>query len=869
MKPLNLFILALIALSVIGSASAEIIVTRYDHNAFFDSPYQTTRVCGCGSATDYFTLENVGDFPANFQFTLESEADWIQMQREYQYLQPGEKTQIAVTLTPACGVETDTSYRIYAQSQFGRFRAVDRQVTAHTCESINFHLEQAHDEILPCETNEFSLTVQNTATFTDTYYIDSDPETEIEQRTLELAPGESETVQASRTLSCDVSGPQEVNFYVTSKVSENFHEKTARYDINRDYEFQLAPVGTQDVCAEVSSETEILITNIAQTPNTYFLSVDKDYASLSEAEFDLQPGLSKRVKLTVEPTEAHVGEQNVQLTARTENGDLVKTLDVPYEVSDCYEHTLHAVPAANTVCAGMTNFTIQLANRGDTTERYSLQSDGDLFSQLSAKDVVLRPGERADILLNVGIPDMDADWTVNVHTEQTPGISSSIAIPITSVSNAACTEIQPTVTEFEVHPDHEVIPIILEHRGIEAATYELSYEGDLFTLAEESIFLAPGEQGTIHLVTEDKAADLSLGEHVQKFTATSHRAQYRDDFEIEVEKRTLWDRFVERAAFGQAGQTDWCFIVVVILTIIAALMLIGLLLSLVGFIDFELGAAAFNAKSGWQSVLLLIALIALVAAAIAGTQTGDAQEVMYEEPFQGSNYSQLYHEFAEGETYRLDLDRYFIDPDNEDALSFADNQPEHLDIKYEGSTATIRHERGFTGQDKVVFTAIDQEGATADSPIMSINVIGKVRTTFGQFVADYCLMIAWLLVMIMALTAVGLLAVARKREDRTGIVSHDPHTTAYPVEKHLGVPATQPRRGTQVSGDVVAGDKVTYVGKQPENLYIGSKNGGKAHKPTCGMLGRINTENRRTFKSKEGAIKAGYTNCKVCRSFEE
>ena len=56
---------------------------------------------------------------------------------------------------------------------------------------------------------------------------------------------------------------------------------------------------------------------------------------------------------------------------------------------------------------------------------------------------------------------------------------------------------------------------------------------------------------------------------------------------------------------------------------------------------------------------------------------------------------------------------------------------------------------------------------------------------------------------------------------------------------------------------------------EPDNAvktadYIGNSNSHVFHKPSCSSANTIKEENRVSFKSREDAVKSGYTPCKRC-----
>ena len=50
-----------------------------------------------------------------------------------------------------------------------------------------------------------------------------------------------------------------------------------------------------------------------------------------------------------------------------------------------------------------------------------------------------------------------------------------------------------------------------------------------------------------------------------------------------------------------------------------------------------------------------------------------------------------------------------------------------------------------------------------------------------------------------------------------------------------------------------------------ENVYIGNKNSKKFHYPWCTSVAEMRESNKVTLRSREEAIRSGYTPCKICK----
>jgi uncharacterized membrane protein len=847
------FALMLMLVSI-GFVSADIAITKYDHNQYMDSPYDETFVCSCSTATDYHTVTNVGDFASMFSFTLESEMEWVSMQQKQAYLLPGESIRVAVDVFPPCGLEQDPIYRVYSSSQYGRYRVAETAVTATVCESLQFSLSQEEQEVLPCTETGFTAYIKNIAPYDEQYTLSADTDAvQFAQTSVSLAPGEVAEIPATAQYSCDVSGQQTIEFSAYAKNSDSTHSKQATFNIVEDYEYTLSELQVStDMCAEVQTTKQVLLTNIAETPNTYTLSHrGPGFAQLSEDVVVVAPGQSKVIDLTMSPTEANTGSYTSTIRATNEYGDVDKTLTINHEIRDCYENIVTVSPAQPQACAGWTDTNVRVENRGETTETFTLIPEGELYSEVSQSKFSLRPGEHRDVVLNISVPDETQQRTVELTVRQTPGIDKLVEVPVQGFSNEACTQIDVSTQKFDVYSDQRVVPVIVSNTGIRASMYDLSLESSIAELEEQQVFLAPGEQSVLHVLIPN-ADEVAQGQYTGDLRMVSDRAEYRQDLHFTIEEKGLFTKAYERLAFGNAGTVDWCTLAVLVLLVLFGLLAIGVILMQAGKLPswMMIPSRAHSMRVLLAVLAVVFALLALVSFVNTDVHAG------YTEEFAGTNYSQLYHEFGADEIYDLDLSVYFSDPDGE-GLTYTHSQPENLRIQIVDNVARIKAAGDFSGQTQVVFTAQDPQGATADSPIMTVRAVKPVPVTPWQWIFAYCGAVNYLL-----LALIALLLIAAIRDNPRGELVELADGTVVPknAPQRVKDTAVAQQRNTQVQGDVVAGDKVTNINmSNRDDLYVASVNGKKFHPADSHFVERMPKEDRIIFRTKDEAIKAGYS----------
>lgn len=99
-----------------------------------------------------------------------------------------------------------------------------------------------------------------------------------------------------------------------------------------------------------------------------------------------------------------------------------------------------------------------------------------------------------------------------------------------------------------------------------------------------------------------------------------------------------------------------------------------------------------------------------------------------------------------------------------------------------------------------------------------------------------------------------------------GTESHAQITVNLPADDTVNGYRTENSKPSEMP-DAVSAEDVKPA--EPDNVvktaaYIGNSNSHIFHKPSCSSANTIKGENRVSFKSREDAVKSGYTPCKRC-----
>lgn len=119
--------------------------------------------------------------------------------------------------------------------------------------------------------------------------------------------------------------------------------------------------------------------------------------------------------------------------------------------------------------------------------------------------------------------------------------------------------------------------------------------------------------------------------------------------------------------------------------------------------------------------------------------------------------------WIENTEHRIDLGRYFQDPDNDDALTFSASPVEHIAVTFDKNTAVLAPEFNWNGQTFIIFTATDSELASvASNPVQLIIEPAPEKLYMKQFIASFKPYLKYFLIGIVLIVTILALFEVRK-----------------------------------------------------------------------------------------------------------
>ena len=372
---------------LVSTAQAGLIINKVTDEFSVESPYpvHNLKACQCSKRTDILEIKNIGDFEALFKVEIYSPIkDLITLSDDTFELAPGEDNKVYVYIEVPCDAPLNTYYTAVVRTNYGRSKEIYKEVVSSKCQSIKFENKVVNGQILPGEITTIQIDLQNVGDFTDTFKIT--PElykefTVLSQDEVSLAPDEQKKVFMYVKFPLSQYGKIDFPFTITSEKSQNIVRGVQSFSIERDYDFSIKTDALEmDACEDVSKEAKLTITNLANTPNKYYLQlIGPSFVKLSQDSFELEAGKENTVSIIITPTEKEIGAYDLVLKARTEYGDMYKEKSFKLRVNKCFASgaTLEGYNeiVSDKACCGEKIFTLNIRNNGLYEEAYEINTE--------------------------------------------------------------------------------------------------------------------------------------------------------------------------------------------------------------------------------------------------------------------------------------------------------------------------------------------------------------------------------------------------------------------------------------------------------------------------------------------------------------
>jgi len=731
-----------IFLALLVSVSAEMdIITYSTANGFTAySPSIEISLCQCEPFTDTVLITNTGAYAA--RYTLATDIDVTVSEANFE-INPGKSKTIQVFFQSPCDEEISTGFIYEIVDVFGNVQVIDKTLEITECDNLQATLltNIEGQSIGPCEEVTYTVEVQNTGVFTETYDVEFGGEDYLEffdkpSQSIMIPQGETGVLSSTLDFDCGVHGNFTIPFTVESRQNQHVAEFTHKLVIEQDYPYSIGVV-EDEVCALDTTRIPVVISNDGDLDNEFALSIKgPDFLSLEESYFLLDEGDETQTYILVEPGQDDVGELSFTIEGMSMYGGVAKSIDVNTSVKSCHQIGVTIVRDDDiNECAGYFEIPILIENMGFVDEIVNVSAQG---AYVWVDEPVVYVEEQGSYELNLVFNTTETvETVVTVTATLASGLSAQDTIKASFMSQYDCRRINLVDSTHKVLRGTKEFWLDIRNDGMVAGNYELMYSGDgRVTLSNESesLWLDAGTSNPVKFNLDEKGtAKINGALHVKGETGS-----YDLDFTLETVKKSI---FVRAYDFFSVHKCNLISIILIILLIIAALFL-----------------ALWKGVSQHNLLLLIIFLVVWLIIIVIAYSVYGAPPALYESLPESED--PLEFVIAENDKLVINASEYFLDPDN-DNLTFNVDELDDVHVVVDGSKITMMPEKGWSGTKRFRLIADDGE-ENVRSPRMYLDVIDRPKYSLFDIYNRYCVTVnAFLLLGLFIL--VYFLAVRRKR----------------------------------------------------------------------------------------------------------
>jgi PGF-pre-PGF domain-containing protein len=296
-------------------------VSAQDFLAFGDT---TVNVLPCGSEVRSVTIQNTRGTQSSYTLSVDGDAsDYVTFSALSFTLNPGQSATISTFYNIPCTVSPDTYLTNIYFSDGETEKVLTQDVIVAIPDNINVTLQQNSAVIAPCETAGYTFELHNPLNLTEIYAVSAAGHTNVHvsEKNVVLLPNDRKNIIISVTPDdCTQAGTFPLTVDIESEKS-NQHETYNLELIIKSTDIPVLAEGITRIRTDYEDSTaEITIENTGDRITQYSLSIEgATWATIDPNTVSLNPGQSKTLALRLAPTEeTSPGTYHITLFATVE-----------------------------------------------------------------------------------------------------------------------------------------------------------------------------------------------------------------------------------------------------------------------------------------------------------------------------------------------------------------------------------------------------------------------------------------------------------------------------------------------------------------------------------------------------------------------
>ena len=494
-----------------------ILPIAFASNSFtFYSGAEFESVCPRSTGLYSDVIENNGDTVLDFSVSASGSASSFSTSVPTGFtLYPGEIKNIYTYVTPTSSVDVGNYVLTLDVNANGISKTINHDVIVGDCYGYTFDVLDEQKNICPCGDEKFGFELTNFGEYSETYELSIggsySNEVVLSQNIVSLISGGSKIIYAYVQSSCDSApGDYEFSINVDPVSGTSVKSQVALLKIDGCYEFDInTEKDLINICEHSVENIPITVENTGMSSNVFNFDLDGPlWANLEKNKLNIVSGSEGIVNLELVPDYGVEGSFQITFSATPENG-VVKAVNVfDVNVKKCYDISVSLEKDEDKICNALENtYNVLVRNQGEFEKEFFVDIDGPNWVSVDETSVLLGAGEEKQLTLRVfpqyNTPAAEYNVEVSVTAKDSNKIASKDSMVIETATQTECYDALLSLEEKSLNIYYDAsatIPIIVENKGADVATYSLSVSGT----ASNFVYLNPStidvEQGKSEIV---------------------------------------------------------------------------------------------------------------------------------------------------------------------------------------------------------------------------------------------------------------------------------------------------------------------------------------------------------------------------------
>ena len=462
-------------------------------------------------------IENIGNQPLSLTISPSGSASgFVTVIPNGMILDPGKSKSIYSYITPRTTTKTGIYSLLVNLASQGDADSIEHRIIVKNCNDFEIVALKDSIEICPSDSNQVRFQLENLGQFDDTYSLSIEGEAKdwitLNSNFLAIESGEKKSITAFIKAPSSAEGKYFFSINAKSQSTSIVKSVEANVVINPCYSFKIdTDKNFVNMCEHTLDAFEIKLKNIGSTENSYKMKTEGPlWANLNKNTVTLDKGEETTLKILLNPDYLVQGSYKIDLSIATIKGDLEGITSFNVNVNKCHDVALIIERDKDIICSSINNdYNVIIKNTGTVEKDFILKIDGPNWAVLDDNQIRIEPDEQRNIDLEIrpssSVPSGDYKIKIIAEAFDSSKVKAEDELNIQVVSREECFKPNVNIQKDNINVNFDssaTIPILIENKGNNDATYTLSVTGTAVTFTQlnpASLTIESGESEVVFL----------------------------------------------------------------------------------------------------------------------------------------------------------------------------------------------------------------------------------------------------------------------------------------------------------------------------------------------------------------------------------